>query len=1339
MVGTPYIQNYTSEDYHTPEDQIWSIIQDTQGLMYFANNNGILEFDGNSWRLIEIPNKSTIRSFAFDPKIGRIYVGAVGDFGYLETDSTGEKYFVSLLQKIPERFKSFEDVWHISVIHNTIVFRTTSAIYLYQNDTIKTLLPTDRFHTSFKINNEYYVREWNKGLLRLSGDSLAFVGQSHIFANKRIYAMLPFKENKILIVTRGHGVYIFSPTSETRRFLKPDYFSQVNTLLIEKQPYYGVKRNDNEYIIGTLQNGILIFNDQGEIIQHLDERSGLNNSLVLSLFVDKQKNLWAGLNNGISYIIKNSPYSIFNEKNGLEGTAYMAEKFNNKLYVGTSLGLFYEEEPNYFSLIKNTKGQSWYITKINHKLFLGHSDGVFIIEKNQGIKITPNIGTVWSLHKINQKPYILAATNNGFYILECKNNEWRLKNKVKGFNESSRYIQIAKDNTIWVSHANKGIYKLKLSKQLDRVVHWEFYDTNSGLPSNTHNYVLKIKDQTHESEIIFGTERGIYQYNKQTNRFKPHPVFSFLPDHGFIDEFVQDKDRNIYFQQGDEKGVLKKQENGTYRLERTAFLKLKGLFIEHISIVDTNRILYSCKEGVIQYNPNQKINFNQPYKAVIRKITANDSLIYEGNDSISPLQLPYQLNNLNFIFSALYFEDPEETEFSFYLEGFNDSKEGWSKWSTKKEKEYTNLNHGKYIFKVKARNIYEIESEVAEFHFQILAPWYNTIIAYIIYGIIAIFLLWIILSYYTQRLQKEKENLEKIVKERTKEIIRQKEAIEKINNQLKKLSIVASKTSNAVIIFSYDGRIEWFNDSFSKIYGYSYEEFIREKGNNIFNASSNKKIKSYVEQCIRCRSSVIYETQLETRDNDPVWIQTTLTPIVDDHGNIEKLVAIDTDITALKKAESEIMQKNEEILSQNEEMLAQNEELEQHRHHLQELVSERTADLKKAKEHAEESDRLKSAFLANMSHEIRTPMNAIVGFTDLLNDPDLSDQERKELITHINTNSETLLHLIDDIIDLAKIEANQVDINKKNCHLFDIIQEVFNTFSERKREKDPNNKIDFKLSVDEKLQEITLFTDPLRIQQILSNLIQNAFKFTEKGSIEIGYEFLTIKESPFIRFFVKDTGIGLSEDQQKIIFDRFNKAEDNKQKLYRGAGLGLAISKSLIELLGGKISVKSEKENPAENKQGFSEFYFTIPFINQQEKTNDMTPNQSEKGSPTYNWSSKKILIAEDEDSNYRFLEMVLNKTRSEVIWAKDGFEAIEKCKKHEPDLILMDIKMPNMDGLEATREIKKLYPQIPIVAQTAFAMENDEKLSLEAGCNAYLSKPIRAKKLLNTLATFLN
>ena len=279
----------------------------------------------------------------------------------------------------------------------------------------------------------------------------------------------------------------------------------------------------------------------------------------------------------------------------------------------------------------------------------------------------------------------------------------------------------------------------------------------------------------------------------------------------------------------------------------------------------------------------------------------------------------------------------------------------------------------------------------------------------------------------------------------------------------------------------------------------------------------------------------------------------------------------------------EIQQLNEELSSSNEALYSQNEELENHRNNLEKLVKERTVDLEITKEKAEESDRLKSAFLANMSHEIRTPMNAIVGFTNLLNDPELTDETKEELTIQINHNSGILLNLINDIIDIAKIESGQLTIKKEECSVNEVIEKLV-TIYQNKLSTFTNNQIEFLVKIPEK--NIVVFTDPLRFQQILVNLIDNAIKFTEKGKVEVGI--VDENNKTDISFYVKDTGIGLSEKQKEIIFKRFTKAEDNRKKLYRGAGLGLAICKDIVEILEGKIWVESEEDKG-------STFYFSIP------------------------------------------------------------------------------------------------------------------------------------------------
>ena len=385
-------------------------------------------------------------------------------------------------------------------------------------------------------------------------------------------------------------------------------------------------------------------------------------------------------------------------------------------------------------------------------------------------------------------------------------------------------------------------------------------------------------------------------------------------------------------------------------------------------------------------------------------------------------------------------------------------------------------------------------------------------------------------------------------------------------------------------------------------------------------------------------------------------------------------------------------------------------------------------ELLAAKEKAEESDRLKSAFLANMSHEIRTPMNAILGFAELLTFPDssITAEEKISYIKLIHNSGNNLLHLIDDIIDISKIEAGQLKIIMKETNINTILKDTIQSYSEIKKQKGKEH-IELILNDNAKTQNIIIQSDPLRLHQVITNLIDNALKFTEDGFIEIGYQ---LQSKNFILFYVKDTGIGIEQNKKDTIFNRFSKLENDKTRVFRGAGLGLAICRSLVELLGGKIWVES---SPGIG----SIFYFTLPYSKLTAEDNSLYFNKEKE---VFNWQDKTILIAEDEPANFIYLKEVLKPTKINIIKATNGLEAIEQSKSNSNiDIIIMDIKMPFMDGYEAAGIIKEMNRGIPIISQTAYAMPDEKEHGINSGLDDYLTKPIKPKTLLSVLNKHLN
>jgi PAS domain S-box-containing protein len=380
--------------------------------------------------------------------------------------------------------------------------------------------------------------------------------------------------------------------------------------------------------------------------------------------------------------------------------------------------------------------------------------------------------------------------------------------------------------------------------------------------------------------------------------------------------------------------------------------------------------------------------------------------------------------------------------------------------------------------------------------------------------------------------------------------------------------------------------------------------------------------------------------------------------------------------------------------------------------------------LKKETIRAITSDKHKSSFLANMSHEIRTPMNSIIGFSNMLSMKEIPDEQKNEFIQHIQTSSEMLLSLVDDIIDIAKIEAGQLKINKTDCYPRQLIENLSAGFEAYKNRMEKEN-ITIKLNLPQ--EEIQLRCDEFRLKQILTNLLSNAIKFTETGEVEVGF---AVKNQRIVEFYVKDTGIGMSKDELSSVFERYSRSKLSEEKKISGTGLGLAICKNLIEMLGGQLWVTSELGVG-------SCFTFELPYLRV------IDPTFTKKVEPLkedYNWEGKKILVAEDDENGFVYINQILESTNAQILRARNGKEALDALAFHPAvDIVLMDIQMPVLNGIEATLRIKELFPSLPVIAQTAFAMEGDREKFLSAGCDDYITKPLNSEKLLSKIAQFLN
>ena len=554
-----------------------------------------------------------------------------------------------------------------------------------------------------------------------------------------------------------------------------------------------------------------------------------------------------------------------------------------------------------------------------------------------------------------------------------------------------------------------------------------------------------------------------------------------------------------------------------------------------------------------------------------------------------------------------------------------------------------------------------------------------------------------------------------------------RKAEETIRIERKLLRTLIDSLPGMITIKDTDCGIIVANNANVRFAGYNSEEELKGKNdleiyNNEYGKRSHAGDLSVIQNGIQ---QLNYEEEITDAEGNRRWFIMDKIPLRDENNNITGLISIAHDITERKKMEFAVMESEQNLKKQNLEYEALNKQyllLNEDISNSLDRIKRMNDELVKSKNRAEESDNLKSSFLANMSHEIRTPLNAILGFSSFLKNKDLSSERTEEFVDIIEASGRQLLSTINDILEISQIVAGQVSINIENVNITKLLNEMFVQY---KKEASIKN-IELILNINNSADEIYTLTDNARVKQILSNLLNNAIKFTHEGKIEFAAR--VAREQ--VIFYVKDTGIGIDPENQHAIFEPFRQVESSMSRNYGGNGLGLSISRALVEKLEGKLSVNSI---PGKG----STFTFTIPYV--VEKI-DLSKHKQHDLSGQYNWKKHIILVVEDEIYNYKYIEEMLMPTSAHVMHAKDGKEAVEMVKEN-PDLslIIMDLKLPEMDGYKATEIIKELRPDLPVIAQTAFVSHDSKDQEKNARFDKYFSKPIEAKAFMEVIDNYLD
>lgn len=779
ILASPLVTNHTKSEYNAGSKN-WAIAQDSLGFLYMGNDAGLLEYDGSKWILHPLPNQMAVRSVSIQNE--RIYVGSYEEFGFFKRNHFGQLYYTSISDSVKDYNFQNEDIWKIRKLGNEMIFQSFGRIFVYDQQKVEYVRPPGNMLFMHQIAGRCITQLIGGGLTEYSN------GQFTLLENTRslegVLGIEPYHDTYWLMGTSVQGFYIYDPVSyeleawnvEASEFIKR---YQLNTLL-----RYG----SDQYVAGTILNGIIIFNSKGEILKHISKLNGLQNNTVLSLMVDREQNLWAGLNLGIDHIEINSPYSFFLDKTGQIGAVHSAVVHDGILYLGTNQGLFYKDwhslnsyasHAEDFKFVSNSQGHVLELSVHDGQLFCGHNRGTFLVHSGHRLEQISPVTGGWHMHEFtrNGRRYLIQGTYTDLVVYEYDPlQKWKFSHRIRGFSEPVKRVLFDNAGNLWVSHAYKGIYKLELDEDFRNVVARQYYGKNAGFPVDFNIHVYMLRDQ-----LVFTTGYGFFTYD---------PIADAILPYGILDEYLRDykntkwilpagKDR--YWLVHDKGFVMTGFVDGKLVImeehpsEYFNFDLVEGF--ENIRNIEDSLYVICMHNGFVIYDQkysrqSDSHSFKQVY---LRSVESQSGIlpIHLTTDTDKSPTISFADNFIRIRFASPVYAR-KDLIFQYKLSGLD---EHWHETNADTEKEYVRLPPGNYRFSVKVKGTNNHLSDETSFSFAVLPPWYVSKTAWMIYAIGGLIILLIIRAFFKIRYEKRQKVIqEELLKEKEEQL--KQEALE---------------------------------------------------------------------------------------------------------------------------------------------------------------------------------------------------------------------------------------------------------------------------------------------------------------------------------------------------------------------------------------------------------------------------------------------------------------------------------------------------------------------------------------------------------------------------------